>query len=196
MRKIGGWDPYNVTEDADLGVRLKARGYRTAMLDEETAEEATSRYLPWHRQRTRWQKGWLQTWLVYMRSPLGLYRSMGPRAFAGFQLYIGGLVFAPFAHLFMLASLAAGAAGWGADIVSQSFLSWQFAALVTGYAASYAIACKAVWRRDRRLLPSLVWLPLYWLLISFAAIHSVWQLCREPFYWSKTPHGFKLKRSM
>ena len=185
-----------MTEDADLGVRLKAKGYRTAMLDAETAEEATSRYLPWHRQRTRWQKGWLQTWLVYMRAPLRLYRTMGGRAFLGFQLYIGGLVFAPFAHLFMLASLAAYGLGWGGPVISESLLSWQLGALVTGYVASFAIAFKAAWRRDRRLLPSIVWLPVYWLLISFAAVHSVWQLCREPFYWSKTPHGFKLKRGM
>ncbi len=31
LRQIGGWDPYNVTEDADLGLRLARLGYRTGV---------------------------------------------------------------------------------------------------------------------------------------------------------------------
>ena len=73
LRAIGGWDPYNVTEDADLGIRLARLGYRTTVIPSTTYEEAPARLRPWLRQRTRWFKGWLQTWLVHMRSPVRLW---------------------------------------------------------------------------------------------------------------------------
>ena len=60
LREVGAWDPYNVTEDADLGVRLARFGYRTTMVRSTTYEEAPARFGPWLRQRTRWFKGWMQ----------------------------------------------------------------------------------------------------------------------------------------
>ena len=67
LDEIGAWDPFNVTEDADLGVRIAASGYRTAVLDSSTLEEANSDPINWIRQRSRWYKGYLQTWLVHIR---------------------------------------------------------------------------------------------------------------------------------
>ena len=61
LDNLGGWDPYNVTEDADLGIRLARLGYKTAMIASTTWEEAPERLHPWHKQRTRWLKGWMQT---------------------------------------------------------------------------------------------------------------------------------------
>ena len=69
LREVGGWDAYNVTEDADLGMRLARFGYRTAVIASTTYEEAPAKIGPWLRQRTRWFKGWMQTWLVHMREP-------------------------------------------------------------------------------------------------------------------------------
>ncbi|MEO0682432.1 MAG: glycosyltransferase, partial [Pseudomonadota bacterium] len=90
LEKLGAWDAHNVTEDADLGVRLARAGYRTLLLDSETAEEAVRRPLAWIRQRSRWQKGYLATWLTHMRNPLRLYRDLGPAGFWGFQaLFLG-----------------------------------------------------------------------------------------------------------
>ena len=60
LREVGGWDPYNVTEDADLGMRLARCGYRTDMIASTTLEEAPARVRPWLHQRTRWFKGWLR----------------------------------------------------------------------------------------------------------------------------------------
>ena len=89
IRELGEWDPYNVTEDADLGTRLSARGFRTAMLDSYTMEEAPNTVMPWIRQRSRWIKGYMQTWLVHMRHPVQLYRALGPKGFIGFQFFVG-----------------------------------------------------------------------------------------------------------
>ena len=88
--KIGAWDPFNVTEDADLGLRIAASGYFTAVVESQTLEEANSDPINWVRQRSRWYKGYLHTWLVHIRQPLELYRTLGPRAFLRFNLVLAG----------------------------------------------------------------------------------------------------------
>ena len=108
LRKVGGWDPYNVTEDADLGMRLARFGYRAAMIDSTTYEEAPARFRPWLRQRTRWFKGWMQTWLVHMREPRRLLRDLGLPGFLAFQLVVGGNALAALVHPLFLAGLVYG----------------------------------------------------------------------------------------
>jgi glycosyltransferase XagB len=83
LRRLGGWDPHNVTEDADLGLRAAVEGYRVGVIDSHTDEEACSRVRPWIRQRTRWIKGYLQTTLVHSRRPVRLVRNIGPRRSPG-----------------------------------------------------------------------------------------------------------------
>jgi glycosyltransferase XagB len=105
LRRIGAWDPYNVTEDADLGMRLARFGYRTTVISSTTYEEAPARLRPWLRQRTRWFKGWIQTWLVHMRAPRKLLRELGLRGFVVFQLLAGGSVLAALVHPLFLIEL-------------------------------------------------------------------------------------------
>ena len=105
LRKVGAWDAYNVTEDADLGVRLARFGYRSTIVRSTTYEEAPVRYGAWLRQRTRWFKGWLQTWLVHMRSPGRLLADLGLVGFVSFQLVVGGSVLAALIHPIILAAL-------------------------------------------------------------------------------------------
>ena len=90
IEDVGGWDPFNVTEDADLGMRLHRLGFRTAILDSVTWEEANSDFINWIKQRSRWYKGYIQTWAVHLRHPLTLYRQLGLRAFLEFNLFVGG----------------------------------------------------------------------------------------------------------
>ena len=78
LLKIGGWDPFNVTEDADLGIRLARFGYEVSVINSVTMEEAPASWRSWRGQRTRWIKGWIQTYLVHMRRPLRLWRDLGP----------------------------------------------------------------------------------------------------------------------
>jgi cellulose synthase/poly-beta-1,6-N-acetylglucosamine synthase-like glycosyltransferase len=92
------WDPFNVSEDADLGVRLARNGYRCQVLHSTTYEEAPRRFRGWLGQRTRWLKGYVQTWLVHMRSPLALWRELGGRGFLTFQVVVGGTVLSALVH--------------------------------------------------------------------------------------------------
>jgi cellulose synthase/poly-beta-1,6-N-acetylglucosamine synthase-like glycosyltransferase len=87
---VGGWDPFNVTEDADLGLRLYRNGYSVGVLDSVTLEEANSDFVNWVKQRSRWYKGYLQTWLLHMRHPVQLFRALGFRGFVIFNLFVGG----------------------------------------------------------------------------------------------------------
>jgi cellulose synthase/poly-beta-1,6-N-acetylglucosamine synthase-like glycosyltransferase len=92
LRELHGWDPFNVTEDADLGIRLTQKGYRVGVVDSTTFEEAACHTGNWIRQRSRWMKGYMQTFLVHTRRPLHLLRTTGPLGFAGFVFFIGGTV--------------------------------------------------------------------------------------------------------
>jgi cellulose synthase/poly-beta-1,6-N-acetylglucosamine synthase-like glycosyltransferase len=98
LKWLMAWDPFNVTEDADLGTRLARSGYRCAMLPSTTYEEAPPRLSSWLRQRTRWLKGYVQTWLVHMRSPRSLWRELGPLGFLGFQTVVGGTILSALVH--------------------------------------------------------------------------------------------------
>jgi cellulose synthase/poly-beta-1,6-N-acetylglucosamine synthase-like glycosyltransferase len=195
LRALGGWDPYNVTEDADLGIRLARAGYHTALAQSSTYEEAPARLAPWIRQRTRWFKGYLQTWAVHMRNPLRLWGELGTGGFLVFQLVIGGAVLAALVH-----GVFAGVLGWQiatglllsgkTGIFEQTIAGLYIATLATGYCLSGLLGFIGLSRR--RLLRSagyLVLLPFYWLLLSAAAWRAVFQIIRSPYHWEKTEHG-------
>jgi cellulose synthase/poly-beta-1,6-N-acetylglucosamine synthase-like glycosyltransferase len=88
LRELGGWDPFNVTEDCDLGVRLYMAGHQTRTLDSVTWEEANSRLGNWIRQRSRWLKGYMITHLVWGRRPWLLVVKLGPWGAMGFILSV------------------------------------------------------------------------------------------------------------
>ena len=217
LQNLGGWDPFNVTEDCDLGIRLHRAGYRTKVLDSTTWEEANERLGNWVRQRSRWIKGYFQTHLVHTRSTVRTVGGLGLFGYASFLLTVGGLsatlVLNPvfWAVLLLYAGLWAGERlGWGVstwqmlyyDRVSDidpsytlwSQLSWVFFGIaVLLFAANLifilinVIAC---FRRGLlRLLPAALISPLYWALISLAAWKGFLQLFLRPFYWEKTEHG-------
>lgn len=98
LEAVGGWDSYNVTEDADLGIRLARLGYRAVVFESVTFEEANLSLIPWFLQRSRWLKGFLQTWFVHMRAPLSTLRQMGGVGFFAFQGCVFGVIFAAIAH--------------------------------------------------------------------------------------------------
>ena len=195
LREAGGWDPYNVTEDADLGMRLARFGYRTGVVDSTTYEEAPAHTGPWLRQRTRWFKGWMQTWLVHMREPARLLRDLGLPGFLTFQLIVGGNVLAALVHpLFMAAliySVASGAPMWRGDNATVAVLAAVYGlSVVIGYLTSAFLAWLGLLRR--RLLSSawiLLLTPVHWLLLSLAAWRALYQLVFAPYAWEKTEHG-------
>ena len=191
LRRIWAWDPYNVTEDADLGMRLARFGYRTAVIHSSTYEEAPSRIGPWLRQRTRWFKGWIQTWLVHMRAPRRLAGELGLPGFAAFQLLAGGTVVAALVHsLFAIELLWACVAAVLSDAEAPRFLGFHAATLLTGYAISAALGMIGLARwRLLNCAWALLLMPVYWLLLSAAAWRALFQFVLDPYRWEKTEHG-------
>jgi cellulose synthase/poly-beta-1,6-N-acetylglucosamine synthase-like glycosyltransferase len=193
LRHAGGWDPYNVTEDADLGIRLYRLGYRVAALPSTTYEEAPARFVPWLKQRTRWYKGWMQTWLVHMRRPVRLLRELSAAGAVTFQLFLACNVFAALIHPLFMAALcyyliaqppleAIAAMGHEAAVF--------IATLLAGYASTVALDLVGLQRRG--LLAHawvLLFTPLYWFLLSLAAWRALFQLLFAPQLWEKTEHG-------
>jgi cellulose synthase/poly-beta-1,6-N-acetylglucosamine synthase-like glycosyltransferase len=192
LTRVGGWDPYNVTEDADLAVRLRRFGYRIATIDSETHEEAPMTVAAWLKQRARWFKGYMQTWLVHNRRPISLVREIGWRDAFLFHLFIIGALTAALSHIAFLLQLVLKLAGvpvlvGGSTLVAAA----QMVAILAGYGASLALGAVSVRRRrDPRFGPGLVvTLPLYWLLMGAAVLIAMYDLVRRPHHWHKTRHG-------
>lgn len=190
---VGGWDSHNVTEDADLGMRLSRHGYRVGTLASETLEDAPTRWRVWHAQRTRWMKGWLQTYLVHMRDPAALGRDLGLRGFAAFQILFIGMIVSAIAHPLFLVLLgwAIGllASGHPPDAWTGALMLLDLVNVLGGVLAAVLLALATVEGPDRRrLLRELLWLYPYWLLVSFSAACAFVELYRRPHHWAKTPH--------
>ncbi|MBI6630546.1 glycosyltransferase [Pontibaca salina] len=192
LEQLGGWDAHNVTEDADLGVRLCRAGYRTEMLQSTTYEEANCRPWPWVKQRSRWLKGFMVTYLVHMRNParllsdLGLWRFLGVQAF-----FIGTLsqfLLAPVLWSFWLILL--GLPHPMKDTFSPALVATVSAMFIAVEGVSIVIGLISVSRRERRfLMPYVPTLVLYFPLGCIAAYKALYELLFRPFYWDKTQHG-------
>src|SRR4051812_44380730 len=176
-------------------MRLARFGFGAAVIGSTTYEEAPSRIRPWIRQRTRWFKGWMQTWLVHMRHPMWLARELGLGGFLTFQLVVGGTVLSAFAHLpfiamFGYAVLTGNPFSVGADLADTMLAALCGGGLVAGYLTSAALGLLGLKRRglSRHGLVLLL-MPLHWLLLSVAAWRALWQLFGDPFRWEKTAHG-------
>jgi cellulose synthase/poly-beta-1,6-N-acetylglucosamine synthase-like glycosyltransferase len=193
LRTLGGWDPHNVTEDADLGIRAAAEGYRVEVIDSWTDEEACSRVRPWIRQRTRWIKGYMQTVCVHTRAPIKLARRLSPRETLGFVLLIAGtpLTFLLAPVLWITTAVELSGFGPRLPLAGTGVLGWVgLANLVVGNALMIGLCAMAAVRdRGWRWAPYALLNPLYWVLHSWASWRALIQLVRNPFLWEKTPHG-------
>jgi len=194
LEEVGGWDPFNVTEDADLGIRLARGGWGVKVLASTTWEEAPATFSAWLKQRTRWLKGWIQTYLVHMRSPGAAVRDLGWQRFLGLQVIMGGIILSalvhPWFYIAAVAELTFGPIlkmhpGPLPDLVKV----FSITNLVLGYVTGVALGCVAVAGRRRLRLAVSAWMmPAYWLLISLAAYRALFQLVSTPYSWEKTPH--------
>lgn len=191
LQEVGGWDSYNVTEDADLGMRLARFGYRVDVINRPTTEDAPENYKDWKTQRTRWFKGWMQTWLVHMRSPVQTCRQLGIGRFSLYLLYTTGLLLSALLHPFMVVGLI-----WGVVLGLSGFHDQAVLAavifngmnLLTAY-LSFHVLCKKTLRFDERRRYFYLWgVPFYWLLLSVAAWRAFYQMFTAPHHWEKTPH--------
>jgi len=196
LLEVGGWDAFNVTEDADLGLRLSRLRYKTGILYSKTYEEAPVSLKPWLAQRTRWMKGWMQTFIVHNRYPKAFLKDAGWKNFLVFQVYVGSLIIsAPLHTIFLLALIfrfyEAKLQGF------ENFNNWLLVYLfflIAGYSATILHSIiglirlkkfKALW-----LIPTL---PLYWALSGLASLFAAYELMVKPYFWAKTKHGVTKK---
>jgi cellulose synthase/poly-beta-1,6-N-acetylglucosamine synthase-like glycosyltransferase len=200
LREVGGWDAWNVTEDADLGFRLARFGYRSVTFDSTTNEEAPIRFKAWLGQRSRWMKGWMQTWGVHMREPRRLWREAGPRGFLALNIIVGGNVLTALAYPILVVEFAAylikGADGTPGGFFTGSLAPLHIATIAAGFASTVLIGLMGLARRGR--LHSgwvLAATPFYWGCLSIAAWRALWQLWRDPYRWEKTEHGLTPSRT-
>lgn len=192
LQAAHGWDAHNVTEDADLGIRLARQGYRTEVLRTVTQEEANNRPWPWIKQRSRWLKGYVITYLVHMRQPVLLWKDLGTWRFVGVQLIFLATILqfslAPLLWSFWLVllgmphpfpSLMGDFMVWS---VTCAFIASELVALLVGWVA--------LSRSPHHNLK--IWVPtlmIYYPLGTIAMYKALWELLVNPFYWDKTMHG-------
>ena len=192
LEQLGGWDAHNVTEDADLGMRLVRHGYRTEVIATTTYEEANCLALPWVKQRSRWVKGYMITYLTHMRDPALLWRQLGPRAFLGFQiLFLGSLSQALLLPLmWSMMTLHLGLGHPVAGLLSQTVIMTIATLFVLSEVLNITLGIVGLHRSGQKL--SWLWVPtlaLYFPMQALAAYKAFWELLRCPFYWDKTSHG-------
>ncbi|WP_170335070.1 glycosyltransferase family 2 protein [Ruegeria arenilitoris] len=192
LLELGGWDAHNVTEDADLGVRLSRAGYRTEIVETTTYEEANFRAWPWVKQRSRWLKGFMVTYLVHMRAPLRFLNELGPLRFMGVQAFflgtVGQFLLAPVLWMFWLTSM--GLPHPFLNVVTPEILKACIYLFLAAEAANFIVGALGVNAGGRRFL--LPWVPtliLYYPLGVLAAYKALWELAAKPFFWDKTQHG-------
>ncbi len=192
LHELKGWDPFNVTEDADLGMRISKGGYRTAIIDSVTMEEANSQLKNWFKQRSRWIKGYMQTYFVHMQTASDFSFS----DFAIFQVVVGGKIISalinPFMWLMTIAFFASRATfgGFiGSLYVGPILYIGGFTLIIGNFIYAYIFMIGVAERKQWSLVKYGLLSPFYWLIISFAAYYGLWELLVRPFHWNKTKHG-------
>jgi cellulose synthase/poly-beta-1,6-N-acetylglucosamine synthase-like glycosyltransferase len=200
LRSIGAWDPYNVTEDADLGIRMFREGYQVAVLESTTLEEANSDFVNWVRQRSRWYKGYLQTFLVHLRSPRSFLEDVGWRGLFHFCVFVGGTPILAMLNPIFWGLTVMWFAGhphfiqeiFPGPVYYVSLLCWALGNFLMLYLT--VLTCRIVSSGEELLLPALL-VPIYWVMMSVAAAKAFWQLIGAPTFWEKTFHGLYSEES-
>jgi len=199
LNELGGWDPYNVTEDADLGIRASALGYRVGVVNSTTMEEANTSIPNFIRQRSRWIKGYMQTSLVHARRPRQLIREIGLRRFLSFALLIGGTPLT-FLGVLPLYAVTVFTIFIPTQVLSQFFPVWLLwiclINFIIGNSVMVYLSMMGPYKRGTFNL--ILWAllnPIYWILHSIASYKGLWQLLTKPHYWEKTEHGLTAQNS-
>lgn len=195
------WDPFNVTEDADLGMRIVKRGSRTAIMNSYTMEEANSHLGNWFKQRSRWIKGYIQTYFVHMRRPHEFFRNWRQPHFVTFQLVIGGKVVSMLVNPILWAMTITyfvfydyTAVFIESLFITPIFYMGAFCLFIGNFLYMYYYMLGATKRNEWDLVPFALLTPLYWLAMSGAAFLALWEFIVRPHYWHKTKHGLHLKQ--
>ncbi|MGO8825916.1 MAG: glycosyltransferase family 2 protein [Acidimicrobiales bacterium] len=193
LRALGAWDPYNVTEDCDLGIRMFREHYQIKVLESTTLEEANSDFVNWVKQRSRWYKGYLQTFLIHLRSPRQLKREIGLKGVGHLCAFVGGTpILAVVNPIFWVMTLLWFVAHplfmkeiFPAPVYYVGLLLWAFG----NFLLWYLTVLTARHTRSEGLALAAMLVPIYWAMMSIAAVKAMWQLVVTPSFWEKTAHG-------
>ncbi|HTI16020.1 MAG TPA: glycosyltransferase [Dictyobacter sp.] len=200
LRILGGWDAYNVTEDCDLGLRLARCHLKTVILNSTTQEEATSLLKNWLRQRSRWIKGYMQTYLVHMRHPLAMLKERRYKDLISLQVVVGnrvGILFLnPLMWAFTLIYILCNSSvvTFYHNVFSTPIFYMSICCLIFGnffYMYLYLLGCLK--KRQYHLMIWTLLIPVHWILSSIAALLACWELLVKPHHWQKTIHGLHLQ---
>ena len=204
LKIVGGWDPFNVTEDADLGIRLYKHNCRTAVIDSRTWEEANCNLHNWIRQRSRWIKGYMQTFFVHMRHPWRFTRQIGAKGMAGYFAMIFGTPFLPLINPFFWLLLIAWVLfqpywieslfpGLLYYVAAGQLILGNFMFVYMNMVGTYFVIRDCALKKHQPFSYGMIryalLTPLYWVFMSVAAYKALFQLLVKPFYWEKTVHG-------
>lgn len=203
LLKLMGWDENNVTEDAELGIRIARKGYRVDIIDSTTWEEAVPYIKPWIKQRSRWHKGFLQCFLAHCIHPFGLVKDVGLwRALSVVLVGISPLVIAlNLIMWFFTISYTMYFFGFSffeplSIMIHEAFSNpWTFylglCCFILGNIFWMMCNLSGVIRRGHWGLIKYVLLIIpYWILMSISAWIGIIEIIIKPSYWHKTPHGF------
>jgi glycosyltransferase XagB len=210
LRDLGGWDPTNVTEDVELGIRLQMKGHSIIPINSITWEEAPPRLYTWLKQRSRWNKGYLYTLLVHFRNPVKITRALGFKS----TIYLFFMLIAPLVNaaafiswimvivywldwssLISLQPLA----GWIQDAYTYHPVLFYSALITFGFGFAYNIfgAFETLFRQDNTYSLNKVryslFVPIYHFFHAIACFMALYGLIVKPTAWDKTPHGFSIK---
>jgi cellulose synthase/poly-beta-1,6-N-acetylglucosamine synthase-like glycosyltransferase len=197
---MNGWDAFNVTEDCDLGIRMVKRGYRTALIDSTTLEEANSDVKNWIYQRSRWIKGYMVSYFVHMRKPSSFIKDRQWQHLLALQINVGGKILSMFINPLMWVvtisyfALRATVGPYIQSLFPTPVFYMAVVCLVAGnfmYVYYYMIGCAK--REHYSIIKFVFFVPFYWLLMSIAAWLALYKLIVAPHHWAKTKHGLHLK---
>lgn len=194
LEKLGRWDAHNVTEDADLGVRLARHGYITELIPTVTYEEANCRPWRWVRQRSRWLKGFMITYIVHMKDPIRLIRELGFKRFLGLQM-IFLATFSQFALAPVLWSFwitLFGATHPVQNILGENVITAFIFLFFLSEILSITMGLVAI-SSQRHLMKWIITMPIYFMLGTLASYKALYEMVVTPFYWDKTDHGVNKK---
>ena len=209
LKSLRGWDPRNVTEDADLGVRMARKHHKVVPMDLMTYEEAPPNLYPWLKQRIRWNKGYLYTLIVHFRHPFKIIRDIGLKS----SIFLFQQLSAPFVAAVTLPNLILFAlywlnwfgvpltpvSEWIATIFNANPVLFYSSLLTLAFGPIYSIlmSLEGLFRQEEDYALSKVkYTPLilvYFLLQSVTALIAIVELIVKPHSWHKTHHGFSIE---
>lgn len=197
LRKVGAWDAFNVTEDADLGIRLNRAGYQTRVVESTTWEEANSDFVNWTKQRSRWGKGYFVTWAVHMRHPLRLFRQLGLRGWLSLQITLAFTYAAAVVNLLLWGSMVVWILGQPSSLAALYPPAIYYLAMLELILGNFFFLYITLWcateSGEFELSRLALSYPVYWVMISIAMAKATVQLLTDHVYWEKTTHGLMLR---